>query len=206
MTVRKRSLTAGMTDYTGVPLDTILAHLRDWRDETERCLRTLRQHLCDVEKQRVQLDDPDDVIVYINLMIDLFTRYLFDFERLVAELPRSVTEAHIEIIQQINASASAEERHCIRFKRNNIERPLKDEGLRRLVDEIYRNSRSMMIDYQDLSNLVPRLRTFVGMPTHAPPALRDLDILELKPNIFGLGVNLNQMIKRIWEWWRQRGK
>lgn len=206
MTVKKRSLVAGMTDYTGVPFDTILAHLRDWKDETGRCLETLRQLRGDAEKHRAQLDAPDDVIAYINLMIDLFTRYLCDFESLVAELPYSVTEAHIEIIRQINASASAEETHCIRFKRNNIERQLKDESLRTLLDKIYRNSKSMMIDYQDLSNLVPRLSTFVGRPTHAPPSICDLDILELKPNVFGLGVNLNHMLKRIGEWWSQRRK
>jgi hypothetical protein len=30
--VHKRSIMAGMTDYTGVSLDDILVHLREWKE------------------------------------------------------------------------------------------------------------------------------------------------------------------------------
>lgn len=78
----------------------------------------------------------------------------------------------MEIVQQIYDSASHEDQHCVRFKSIHIERELRDEGLRWLVDKIYAQSRSMLTDYHNLSNLVPRLHTFVGT---APKIDRELD-------------------------------
>lgn len=163
MSIRKRSLMAGMTDYTGVSLEVILAHLRDWRGETAKCIEALAHLQGEAERHRQQLDRPNDILAYCHFFSDLLRRYLGDFDRLLAELPRLVTVAHVEIVQQIYGSASHEEEHCVRFSRDHIERQMKNEGLRRLVDEIYGQSRSMLIDYHDLSNLAPRLRTFVGM-------------------------------------------
>jgi diguanylate cyclase (GGDEF)-like protein len=163
---------AGMTDYTGVSMDVVLAHLRDWRDETAGCIEALKHLEGEVERHRDQLDRPNDIITHVRFSIDLFGRYLGDFDRLLVELPRFVTAAHVEIVQQIYDSASHEEEHCVRFSRDHIDRQMKDEALRWLVDQIYQQSRSMMIDYQDLSNLVPRLRTFVGT---APKVDRELE-------------------------------
>lgn len=161
-----------MTDYTGVSMDVILGHLRDWRDETARCIEALRRLQGEVERHRERLNRPNDIIAHVRFFIDLFGRYLGDFDRLLVELPRLVSAAHIEIVQQIYDSASHEEEHCVQFSRDHIDREMKDEGLRRVVDDIYEESRSMMTDYHDLSNLVPRLRTFVGT---APKLDRELE-------------------------------
>ncbi len=161
-----------MTDYTGVSMDVILAHLRDWRDETVRSIEALTHLHGEAERHREQLSWPDDILAYVTFFIDLLERYVGDFDRLLAEMPRLVTAAHVEIVQQIYNSASHEEEHCLRFKRDHISHQIKDEGLRWLVDDIYEQSRSMMIDYHDLSNLVPRLRTFVGT---APKLERELE-------------------------------
>jgi len=161
---------AGMTDYTGVSMGVILAHLRDWRDETARCMEALTVLQAETERHREQLNRPNDIIAHLRFFIDLFGRYLGDFDRLLVELPRLVTAAHVEVVQQIYDSASREEELCVRFSRDHIDRQMKDEGLRWLVDDIYRESRSMMIDYHDLSNLVPRLRTFVGTAATLPVA------------------------------------
>jgi diguanylate cyclase (GGDEF)-like protein len=153
---------AGMTDYTGVSMDVILAHIRDWRDETAKCVGTLCRLQEEVRRHREQLDQPDEIAAYVRFFIDLLERYLGDFDRLLTEMPRFVTDAHVEIVQQTYRSASHEEQNCVRFSRDHIDRRLKKEELRWLVDDIYQESRSMLIDYHDLSNLVPRLRTFVG--------------------------------------------
>ena len=163
---------AGMTDYTGVSIDVILAHLREWRDETARCIEALKHLQDEARRHRQQLSRADDIVTYVRYFIDLLERYLGDFDRLLAEMPSFVTAAHLDIVQQIYDSASHEEDKCVRFTRDHIERPMKDEGLRWLVDDIYQQSRSMLIDYHDLSNLVPRLRTFVGT---APTLNRELE-------------------------------
>ncbi len=85
---------AGMTDYTGVSMDTILAHIRDWRAETAKCIETLKGLQGEVQSHRAHLDWPDNIAAYVGFFIDLFERYLGDFDRLLAELPLSVTESH----------------------------------------------------------------------------------------------------------------
>lgn len=204
--VKKRSLLAGMTDYTGVSFDDILLHLGDWRDLTAQTITTLQRLREEVEKYSDRLDYPEHVRDYINYFADLFTRYLNDFERLVTESRHSVTNSHLEIVEQLCTSSSHEEHICIQFRRDHIHRSIKDESLRYLVDEIYRETRGLLVDYKDLGNLLLRLRTFVGATPSPSPFFKDSEILELKPNFFGLGLNLNHVIKRVTEWWKRRRK
>ena len=204
--VRKRSVMAGMTDYTGVPFGDILAHLRDWRDLTAQTIKNLQDLRAKVEQHAERLDYPDDIHDYLGYFVDLFSRYLGDFERLVKELPEGVTDSHIELVTQLYESSEHEQRVCIEFSRDHINRGIKDERLRYLVDDIYRESRGLLVDYGDLSNLVSRLRTFVGTVPKSPSLLQNSDILELKPNVFGLGLNLNHLIKRLACWWRDKKK
>jgi diguanylate cyclase (GGDEF)-like protein len=151
-----------MTDYTGVSMDVILAHLHDWRDATAGAIEALRGLNREIDQHRDKLNCPDEIRGYVELFLDLLGRYRGDFDRLLLEMPRLVTAAHVEIVQQIHDSAAHEEERCLRFKRDHISRSMKVEGLRWLVDDIYKQSKGMMIDYHDLSNLVRRLRTFVG--------------------------------------------
>jgi len=69
------------------------------------------------------------------------------------------------------------------------------------LDRIYKESRSQMLAYRSLFNLAMNLKTFVGTPeSDRSLSIDDLDILELKPNIFGIGLNLNYLIKRLSQW------
>lgn len=172
MSARKRDLFVGMTDYTGVSMEDILSHLRDWHDGTVECIEALRSFETEVEDHRQQLESPNDILAYIRYFIDLLERYAADFERLLRELPEFVTEAHVEIVQQIRESASLEESKGSRFARDHVEAGVKDEALRWLVDGIYQQSAGMLFDYHDLSNLAPRLRTFVGA---RPPIVAELE-------------------------------
>jgi pyrimidine deaminase RibD-like protein len=153
---------AGTTDYTGVSMDAILSHVRGWRDSTANTIKALQRLRGQVETHKDRLDWPAEILNFLDCFIDLFGRYLGDFERLASELPRNVSDAHIQIVRQIYNSSSLEERLCVNFKKEHIERSLKDESLRGLVDRVYAESRDTLIDYRDLSNLEPRLRTFIG--------------------------------------------
>lgn len=162
MMKRQRAFIAGGTDYTGMPMDDILSHLKDWRDNTVQTMQKLSELKTSALRHRDRLDSPGNIIEFLDFFIDRFDRYAGDFSRLVGELPHGVAEAHIEIVRQIYMSSEHEDDFCVRFKNDQIERSLKDERMRGLVDEIYGQSRDMVIDYRDLSNLVPRLRTFLG--------------------------------------------
>jgi pyrimidine deaminase RibD-like protein len=164
-----RALFAGMTDYTGIPLEIILSHLEKWRNNSTSTVDTLNRLENQVLACEDRLDFPREILEYISFFRDLFSRYAADFDRLLNELPNGVTSAHVELLQQLYKSAVFEERLCIRFKKEHIERRLKEESLRGLIDRIYAESRDMLIDCKDLSNLAPRLTTFVGTQRRNSP-------------------------------------
>jgi hypothetical protein len=191
----------GMTDYTGVSLADILAHLRDWKQGTDEAIESLRGHLPKVLKASDRLDGPDDIEGYIRAFIDLLTRYSADFGRLIQELPQGVEERHIAIVQQILASSRHEDGMCAAFSRNHINRGLKDEHLRPLVDGVYEDSRNIIADYGDLSNLIPRLRTFLGakMPHNGG---EDIEKLTEQMNRIDQLKTLSPFSEEFYEWWR----
>lgn len=101
-------------------------------------------------------------------------------------------------LHQIDGSSRDHEAFCVRFKDKQIDRSLRAEEGRHLLDPIYTETRGQIIDYQDLANVRYRLEALVGAaPDVSRKAIDDIDALELKPNFFGLGINLNHIIKRV---------
>lgn len=195
----KRSMAAGFTDYTGASREDILVHILDWKNNTDEAIALLSKHLKSVVDNCDRIYNPDDVKSYINYFIDLFKRYSSDFSLLLKELPVSIEARHVEMISQIYRSSKSEEPLCRDYKRTHISRALKDESLRySLIDQIYVDTRGMIDDYLDLSNLAYRLTALIGSKNSSNAiGTEDIDILEIKPNFFGIGINFNHLIKRI---------
>ena len=68
--------------------------------------------------------------------------------------------------------------------------------------EVYALCRDEVINLKDLSNVVPRLKTYVDDSVPAAPSAPASNALELKPNFMGVGINLNYLIER----WLSRRK
>ncbi len=201
---RKRSILAGFTDYTGYSMGDIIAHLRDWKRNTEEVRELLRRHLEAVQNNLDRLDSPGDIESYIRFFLDLYGRFQDDFERLLKELPNGVRSRHVQIVTQIYDGSRRADRLCRGFKEDHIERVLKDESLRySLIDQIYGDTREMLSDYRDLANLAHRLKTFVEEGTQAASE-GVLDGLDLKPNLWGIGVDVKHWIKKALNWFKAR--
>ncbi len=73
--------------------------------------------------------------------------------------------------------------------------------MRPLLDDIYAETRDEIINYADLHNVIPRLKTYIGSKLKQEDnhglTIDDTEAIELKPNIFGIGLNLNYIIKRL---------
>jgi len=72
--------------------------------------------------------------------------------------------------------------------------------MRPLIDTIYAETRDEIVNYTDLHNVIPRLKTYLGKTLKAEKhglTIEDTEVLELKPNVFGVGLNINYMIKRL---------
>jgi hypothetical protein len=194
---RPRSLFAGGTDYTAVPLDDILAHLEDWRDALRQDIEVNRNVLSRL------LERPPSPQVrggqeFSEYFIDLFERFIGDFDRLVSEIPSGVRSRHVEITSQVYRGARDADRVCVAFKRDyRLDALSPSDRTQNILAELYRLNRDAVIDLFDLSNVVSRLRTYVDDTLSVASAnidSRAINALELKPNFFGVGVNLNWVI------------
>lgn len=197
----ERHYLAGWTDYTGVSLEDIVRHLGDWANSTRDTIDRLKGYRRRTTESAALLENPIEVLGYLDFFIDLFGRYLADIERLLIEIPSGVTEAHLQIVDQIYRSVKREDDGTVQFKNDWVYKTLPHEEMRPLLDNIYGETRNMLVDYRDLSNLVPRLKTFVGAHPQQSEFLPDV---QLKPGLFGIGVNLNRLIPKVHRWWKGR--
>jgi|GEM_PF-5550601 len=198
---RQRSVFRGGTDYTGVSLKDIFEHFKEWRDSTQELIQKLTEYKSQVTENKNKLNHSEDITDFIDISIDLFKRFLSDYDRLLLDIPKGVTEAHIEILDQIVNRSDYHEDYCVQFKHEHIEKSLLDESMRPLLDDIYADTRNEIINYADLKNVITRLKTYVGIKLkwedNAGLTINDTEALELKPNIFGIGLNLNYILKRL---------
>jgi len=190
----------------GASLEDILAHLKDWRKSTQDTIETLEKYRPQVLEKQERLDNPESITEFIDYFVNRLGRYLNDFDRLIRELPFSVEERHVELVRRLAEFSRTLDSTCVDFKQDHIRRDLKDERLRPLVDVIYSEARSQAIDYDDLFNIASQLKTFVGTRNESNQvSIDDVDALELKPNVFGIGVNVNHLIKRFGHWRKKKG-
>lgn len=198
---RERSIFAGMTDYTGVDLADITAHFGEW----QRGLRASADVLGNI-RTRLEAAGPDsrvaDGLETIDYFRDLFERYAADLERLKRELSRAVLARHVETVRQLYQSAVHEENHCVAFKRHyRLDALSPRDEVQNILAEVYRLSRDELINLKDLSNVVPRLKALeTGQAEPQLSSESAMNALELKPNVFGIGINFNW----IWERLRRR--
>lgn len=189
----QRSLLAGMTDYTGVSLSNILADFENWLKLTSETVEKLQRYAEKIEENRSLIENPREVLSFIYFFINLFERYRNDLEKLLREMLDGIVDVHIETIKQLYESSKLEEDYTIRFKNDWICKSLLHEEMRPLLDDIYGDTRNLLVDYRDLSNVVKRLRALLRPQTESDEVLKDF---QLKPNFFGIGVNLNRVFAR----------
>jgi len=121
---RQRAAIRGGTDYTGVSLKDIYEHFGQWRESTNTLIKNLNGFKSEAIKNRKNIEHIDDIIDFIDLSVDLFGRFLSDWDRLLVEIPGGVSEAHIEILSQIVKRSEYHEKTCIDFKHNHIAKDL----------------------------------------------------------------------------------
>lgn len=200
-----RSPFAGDTNYFGATIQDLVAHLIDWRTMTQESIDELHKLRAEVVEKKDRLDERDGILDFIDYMVNQFQRFITDFDRIIRELPSSVEERHVELIRRLAQRGRTLDQSCVQFKQDYIRKPLKDERLRRLIDTVYSEPRSLTIDYADLFNLLGQLKTFVGTRVQSQQlSIEDVDVLELKPNVFGFGINLNHLVKRFGRWWKKK--
>lgn len=195
----QRSAVAGDTNYIGTDIGDLRDNLADWIDKIDDTIAILVTSRNEVTERREDLDFPDSILDFIQTMIGELQRFNSDFERLFDELPVSIEHKHYEVSQMLYRRCRELDHLCRHFKAEHINIELRSETNRPLLDRIYEESRGMVLDLGDLNGFSRRLKALAEKQGRkAKLYLEDMEILHLKPNIFGLGINLNYLFKRIW--------
>jgi hypothetical protein len=201
----QKSIFAGMDDYTGAEISDIIQEVDNFIANTESAVEELSTLKVEVNSKIEKFDSPDALIEHIDIFSSKFQRYLIELRRVRGEICKSIENRHVETINYLSNICQSDEKTCRDFKNENICKSLKDESVRRIIDRIYEVTMGVAIDYWNLSNLRACLERFVGTVFNQSESAADTanQIIDLKPNLFGIGLNLNNAIKFVPKMWNK---
>jgi hypothetical protein len=197
-----RGLFAGGTDYSHQSFEDILTDLGQWVTSLKETSDNLRNNIKKLEISGYWKKVDPDFTYLIHYSMKFFDTSIQEFSEILEDIKKEVRPDHI---RRLNALYKAASRLDIDYGRIwHQEYKNKEYGNKEFifVEKIYSEGRSMAIDMRDLSNLSSRLRDFIGkksIDNLNGDSQENIDLLELKPNIFGLGINLNELIKRLFK-------
>ena len=131
-------------------------------------LELLRGYREQVETDASALENPRAVFEYIDFFNGLVSRTISECERIAAGLRQAVSQADVDAMRQIASNAAAEQRRCLMFRDKCINRPLPDERMRPLLNEISVTTRDQLTAFRDLTTVAAKLEE--QMKPAAPPA------------------------------------
>jgi hypothetical protein len=167
-----------------VSLDDIVEQLQRSRSDTLETIELLRSSRQQIEEHAKQLEGPGAALEYIDFFLDLFTGAAANLDRMSAELPRGLTRDHLDLLRQIASNASIEQRRCLMFRDKWINKPLPDERMRPLLNQLSTDSRDQLAAYRNLNNAAVSLEALAG-PEHGSEDDRKLDRRALFTRWFG---------------------
>ena len=135
-------------------------------------LELLRGYREQVEADSSALENPRAVLEYIDFFNGLVTSTISECERIAAGLRQGISQADLDSLRQIASNAAAEQRRCLMFRDKCINRPLPDERMRPLLNEISVTTRDQLTAFRDLNGIAAKLEGQIK-PAVSPPAEED---------------------------------
>ena len=120
-------------------------------------LELLRGYREQIETDSSALENPRAVLEYIDFFNGLVSRAISECERIAAGLRGAVSQADVDAMRQIASNAAAEQRRCLMFRDKCINRPLPDERMRPLLNEISVTTRDQLTAFRDLTGIAAKL-------------------------------------------------
>jgi hypothetical protein len=152
-------------------LTAAIEHLGQRRADALATLELLRGYREQIETSNWILENPTAVLEYIDFFVDMVSRSAAECERIAAELPQGIFGAHPDALRQIASNSAAEQRRCLMFRDKWINKPLPDERMRPLLNEISVTTRDQLTAFRDLNNVAAQLEEFLKPAT--PPTAED---------------------------------
>jgi hypothetical protein len=149
-------------------------------------LEMLRVHRQRVDTEMSRLENPQAVYEYLDFFIAAVEEVLIEIDRMIDELPERVQRWHIEMLRQIAANSRAEQHRCLIFRDKCINRPLRHEALRPLLNDISVTTRDQLTAFFDLNNAAVKLERIINTTEPAPDPRRTYNRRALFTNLFKL--------------------
>ncbi len=193
-----RSVIPGTTDYRIQSFEDMILDFRGYIRELKKALKTLKVNIRKL-KQLKYWDKVDwDFQRLVEYSIKFYDTAIVEISDILGEIQEEVGLHHVRRARQLGETAAELN---VRYGRiwhqeyRNKEYSNKDF---KLVERLYEEGRNMALSMKDLSNLAERLDDFVGKKVVRKEKGKSImDALELKPNWFGLGINLKKLASRL---------
>ena len=194
-----RGLFAGFTDYSHQSLFDIVSDLRIWRESLNTSVKFLDDLVAEIKKNYWS-NVPNFYKNYMFYCIKFFNTAVVELDDIIPQL-NSVQENHIKRLRKISNVA-----HRINIdigKMWHQEYPDKYIDYENFyflkVERVYHEIRGMAADLLDLDNAAGRLEDFIGRTDLKEKNRTVNDIFEFKPNFYGVGININNLIRKIFK-------
>ena len=152
---------------TNADVTSAIEHLGLRSGEGLSTLELLRGYREQIEAGAATLENPRAVFEYIDFFNELVTGTINECERIAAGLRQGVSQPDIDALRQLASNAAAEQRRCLMFRDKCINRPLPDERMRPLLNEISVTTRDQLTAFRDLTAIAAKLEQHLGPAT--PP-------------------------------------
>jgi hypothetical protein len=145
-----------------------IEHLGHRSGEGLSTLELLRGYREQVEADAAALENPRAVLEYIDFFNELVSRTISECERIAAALRQGIAPADLDALRQIASNAAAEQRRCLMFRDKCINKPLPQERLRPLLNEISVTTRDQLTAFRDLNTVAEKLAEHIHTTTPRP--------------------------------------
>lgn len=197
-----RSLIIGDTDYSRQTLSDIIIDLNDYLSNIERINSFFLKTIEELSKNEYwKKEVSHDFRIMVNQSIQLFTTSLNELNEIIIEVRTEIRKDHINRIINIGKSAKEMWKKYGKIWHNHYPYKDFDDVNFKLIEQMYYKGRDMLGDMFDLLNLGERLRDFEGGKSNKTDS-----IIEIKPNFYGIGVNLRALFKYIKKYYSHKSQ
>lgn len=156
-----------MTEDAPVTIDQIVEQISLRRQDAAATLELLHAYQEQIEKESAQLENPQAVRDYLSFFVDFIAGASDTCLRIVNTLANGASRDDVAALRHIASQSALEQRRCLLFRDKCINKPLPNERLRPLLNEISVTTRDQLTAFRDLAAAAARLETL--LPAEPPP-------------------------------------
>jgi len=149
-------------------------------------LEMLRAQRARVVEDAAKFENPQAVLEYLDFFIPAIEEVVVESDRIAGEIVQHVKRSHIDVLRQIAANCRVEQRRCLVFRDKCINRPLPNEAMRPLLNDISVTTRDQLTAFYDLHSAAVKLERILGALEPKQEPKRVMGRRQLFTNLFKL--------------------